>query len=392
MMSMRSRARRVFLDWRLAALTCAALLPGLAMAGTPLADEPASVETLPARPSPHWVWVNDIAFFNMPDGRATLVDGDTGDVLGMLSTGYGFNGVVIPKQGGVIYSPESYYSRGTRGVRTDVVTLYDPRRLAPLGEIPIPAKRAAIMSMSGAAALTDDDRFLLIYDFTPAQSVTVVDVRSRKLIGEIGTPGCGLVYPTGPRSFFSICADGALLEVTLDDAGHAASVRRTPKLFDSQKDPLAEEGVRQGNTWWFTSFHGIVYPLEATQRGVRVGRRWPLFTAAERAQRWRTGGLQYLAVYRPTGMLYVIVHRGDLATHKDPGKAVWVYDLAQRRRLRQIALRQPAGSILVSQDASPLLFTCFLGSNALQVYDALTGRYLRTVASVAQTPTYMVSP
>jgi methylamine dehydrogenase heavy chain len=392
MMSMRSSARRVLRDWRLAALTCAALLPGMAMAGPPLADEPATVETLPARPSPHWVWVNDIAFFNMPDGRSTLVDGDTGDVLGMLSTGYGFNGVVIPKQGGVIYSPESYYSRGTRGVRTDVVTLYDPRRLAPLGEIPIPAKRAAIMSMSGAAALTDDDRFLLIYDFTPAQSVTVVDVRSRKFVGEIGTPGCGLVYPTGRRSFFSICADGALLEVTLDDAGRAASVRRTPKLFDSQKDPLAEEGVRLGNTWWFTSFHGIVYPLEATKRGVRVGRRWSLFTAAERAQRWRTGGLQYLAVYRPTGMLYVIVHRGDLATHKDPGKRVWVYDLAQRRRLRQIALRQPAGSILVSQDGSPLLFTCFLGSNALQVYDARTGRYLRTVGSVAQTPTYMVSP
>ena len=391
-MSMRSSARRALRDWRLAALSCAALLPGMALAAPPLANEPATVETLPARPLPHWVWVNDIAFFNMPDGRATLVNGDTGNVLGMLSTGYGFNGVVIPKQGGVIYSPESYYSRGTRGVRTDVVTLYDPRRLAPLGEIPIPAKRAAIMSMSSAAALTDDDRFLLIYDFTPAQSVTVVDTRSRKFVGEIGTPGCGLVYPTGPRSFFSICADGALLEVTLDDAGHAASIRRTPKLFDSQKDPLAEQGVRLGNTWWFTSFHGIVYPLEATTRGVRVGRRWPLFTAAERAQRWRTGGLQYLAVYRPTGMLYVIVHRGDLATHKDPGKAVWVYDLAQRRRLRQIALRHQAGSILVSQDGSPLLFTCFLGSNALQVYDARTGRYLRTVGSVAQTPTYMVSP
>ncbi|HVS75648.1 MAG TPA: amine dehydrogenase large subunit [Steroidobacteraceae bacterium] len=391
-MSMRSSARRVFPGWWLAALACAALLPCMAMAAPPLANEQATIETLRSPPGPHWVWVDDIAFFNMPDGRATLVDGDKGTVLGMLSTGYGYNGVLIPKRGQVIYSPESYYSRGTRGVRTDVVTLYDPRRLSSEGEIPIPPKRAAIMSMRSGAALTDDDRFLLIYNFTPAQSVTVVDTRSRKFVGEIGTPGCALVYPTGPRSFFSICGDGALLEVTLDDAGRAASMRRTAKLFDSHKDPVAEEGVRAGSTWWFTSFNGNVYPFEITGRGIRVGQRWPLFSAAERAQHWRTGGLQYLAVYRRSGLLYVIVHQGDLATHKDPGKAVWVYDLRQRRRVQQIALRHKAGSILVSQDGSPLLFTCFLGSSALQIYDARTGRYLRAVDSVAQTPTNMVSP
>lgn len=391
-MSMRSTAQRIFPRWRLAVLACAALLPSLGVAGPPLANEAAGVETLPS-PGPHWVWVDDIAFFSMPDGRATLVNGDTGVVLGMLSTGYGYGGVLIPKQGRIIYSPETYYSRGTRGVRTDVVTLYDPRRLAPLGEIPIPPKRAAVMSMRSAAALTDDDRFLLIYNFTPAQSVTVVDTRGRRFVGEIATPGCALVYATGPRSFFSICADGALLEVTLDDAGHAAAVRRTAKLFDAQKDPLAEEGVRAGSTWWFTSFNGTVHPFEITAGGgIRAGQRWPLFSAAERAQHWRTGGLHDLSVYRPGGLLYVIVHQGDLATHKDPGKAVWVYDLRQRRRVRQIALRDPAGSILVSQDGSPLLFTCFIGSGALQIYDARTGRYLRSVASVAQTPTNMVSP
>lgn len=391
-MSMGLRVRRAFPVRRLAALACAALLPFVANAGTPLPNEPASVEMLPSPPSPHWVWVNDIAFFNMPDGRATLVDGDKGTVLGMLSTGYGYVGVVIPKHGQVIYSPESYYSRGTRGIRTDVVTLYDPRRLSPMHEVAIPAKRAAILSTSGAAALTDDERFLLIYNFTPAQSVTVVDTRSRKFVGEISTPGCALVYPTGPRSFFSICGDGALLAVSLDDAGHATSVRRTAKLFDSQKDPVAEGGVRVGNTWWFTSFNGMVYPFEVTRQGVGVGQPWPLFSAAELAQGWRTGGLQYLAAYRASGLLYVVVHQGSLATHKDPGKEVWVYDLKLRRRVRRIALRHKAGSILVSQDGSPLLFTCFLGSGALQVYDARTGRYLRTVDSVGETPTYMVSP
>ncbi len=39
--------------------------------------------------------------------------------------------VVLPKAGAVIYSPETYFSRGTRGVRTDVVTVYDAARLQP---------------------------------------------------------------------------------------------------------------------------------------------------------------------------------------------------------------------------------------------------------------------
>lgn len=391
-MSMRAATRRGFSSGRLAALACAVLLPCLAVAGPPLANEPVGTEALPSPPGPHWVWVNDIAFFNMPDGRATLVDGDTGAMLGMLSTGYGFGGVVIPRKGDIIYSPESYYSRGTRGVRTDVVTLYDARRLSPLGEIAIPPKRATIMPMRSAAALTDDERFLLIYNFTPAQSVTVVDTRTRRFVGEVDTPGCGLVYPTGARSFFSICANGALLEARLDDAGRAAALTRTARLFDPEKDPLMEEGVRAGNTWWFTSFQGQVYPLERTAQGMRLGPQWSLFTPAERAQHWRTGGLQYLALDRRTDRLYVIVHQGDLATHKDPGKEVWVYDLGSRRRVQRIRLQQEAASVLVTQDGNPLLFTCFLGSPALQVYDARTGQYLRTVASVAETPTFMVPP
>lgn len=369
-----------------------ALLPGGAAASPPLPSEPVGVTVLPPSPGPHWVWVNDIAFFNMTDGRATLVNGDTGAMLGMLSTGYGFSGVVLPRHGNVIYSPESYYSLGTRGVRRDVVSIYDARRLTPLDEITIPAKRAAIMPTTSAAALTDDDRFLLIYNFTPAQSVTVVDTRTRRFVDEIDTPGCALVYPTGPRSFFSICSDGALLQVRLDNRGHAAQVKRTRQLFNPGRDPLEERGVRDGNTWWFTSFHGWAYPVEHTAHGMRVGHRWSLFTPAQRARHWRTGGLQYLAIYRRADELYMIVHRGNLASRKAPGKQVWVYNIASRRRVRRIRLRDPAGSILVTQDKHPVLFTCFLGRRSLEVYGARTGRYLRTVTDVAETPTILVSP
>ncbi len=66
----------------------------------------------------------------------------------MLSTGFGFNGVVVPRNRSVILSPEVYFSRGTRGERTDVVTVYDPRKLEPVAEIGIPPKRASHMPMT----------------------------------------------------------------------------------------------------------------------------------------------------------------------------------------------------------------------------------------------------
>jgi len=377
--------------WVGAAFAVAACVCGTRVGAQLRAEPEGVVEQLP-RPGAHWVWVNDVSFFAFPDGRAFVVDGDRGKLLGMLSTGYGFTGVLVPKAGGVVYSPETYFSRGTRGTLTDVVTIYDAARLLPLGEIEIPPKRASVMPMPGAQALTDDDRFLLIYNFTPAQTVTVVDTRSRKFVGEIETAGCALVYPTGPRRFFSICGDGALLETSLTDTGTLAHRARTAELIDVLNDPLSEKGVRRGDTWLFASFEGMLHPLHATNAGVKAERTWPLFTAQELAQHWRTGGLQHLAVHAGSGRLFAIVHQGGPETHKDLGEQVWVYDLASHKHVQTIPTRNKIGSIQVSQDGQPLLFTCSLESNRLDIYDATSGKYLRSVEQLGQTPTMLVLP
>jgi methylamine dehydrogenase heavy chain len=375
-----------------AALALAALMAG-APAGAQLPADPAGlVEQLPDRRDPHWVWVNDAAFTAYPDGKAFLVDGDSGRMLGMLNTGFSFTAVVAPKAGGVIYAPEIYYSRGIRGTRTDVVTMYDAVHLLPIGEIEIPPKRASVIPTPGAQALTDDDRFLLIYNFTPAQSVTVVDMHARKFVGEIETAGCALVYPTGPRSFFSICGDGTLLVTTLTDAGELAAHARTASFIDVLKDPVSEEGVRQGDTWLFASFEGVLHPLRATAAGVKAEATWPMFTKEELAQHWRTGGLQHLALHGGAGRLFAIVHQGGPETHKDLGDQVWVYDLGHRKRVQTITLRNKAGSIQVSRDSQPLLFACSMESNRLDIYDATSGKYLRTVESLGQTPAVLVNP
>ena len=362
-------------------------------AAPPLTADPlGAAASLPTPASPHWVWVNDFVFPHMTDGQALLVDGDSGRFLGMLSTGFGFTRVVPAKDGKVVFAPETYFSRGTRGTRTDVVTMYDPAHLAPSGEIVIPPKRASNMPMMADSELTDDGRFLLIYNFTPAQSITVVDAASRKFVGEIDTSGCALVYPTGPRSFFSICADGTLLHVRLDDTGHASATERTGHIFDVATDPATEKAVRVGDTWYFVSYSGVIYPVVIGKGGLTLGPKWSLLGPADRAQQWRPGGLQQLVAHAGLNRLYSVMHRGGPETHKDPGKEIWVYDLAKHTRSQRITLQKEAGSIQVTRDDKPLLFTIFIGATTLEVYDAVTGAWLRSVPEVGTTPTILVTP
>jgi methylamine dehydrogenase heavy chain len=368
------------------------LLAGLARAELPSDSAGGPTVATLAVPAPkHWVWVNDFVFPHMADGRAYLIDGDSGRYLGTLSTGYGFTRVILSRDGKIIYSPETYFARGTRGKRTDVVTLYDAGTLAVAGEIVVPPKRSSNLPMMANQILTDDERFLLIYNFNPAQSVTVVDTKLRKFVREIETPGCALVYPSGPRSFFSVCGDGSLSLAELDDNG-AAHQQRTQPMFDMAADPVTEKAVRIGHVWYFVSFAGRIYPLDAGPRQATMGQTWWLTSEAERKMGWRPGGTQQLAVDAQKSRLYAIMHRGGVETHKDPGKDVWVYDVTSRQRVQQIALKNLAGSIQLSNDAQPLLFSIFIDAPTLDIYDAAGGKLLRSVDHVGTTPTIMVTP
>ena len=363
------------------------------------ADLPADVGTdappsasLPMPPGKHWVWVNDFVFPHMSDGMAYLVDGDSGRYLGTLSTGFGFARLVLPHDGKLIYSPETYFSRGTRGTRTDVVTIYDAATLKPQGEIQIPPKRASNIPNIGNSELTDDDRFLLIYNFNPAQSISVVDMASRSFVGEIETPGCALAYPTGPRSFFSVCADGGLLSVRLDDSGKVAKQSRTEPLFDVAHDPVTEKPVRGGDTWYFVSFAGKVHTVRTGPNGPEAGDTWWLSTKDERAKGWRPGGVQQLAFHARQKRLYAIMHQGPLETHKDPGKSIWVADVVTHKVVSRIATRRLSSAIQLSEDDRPLLFSAFIEANVLDIYDPASGKLLRSVPEIGTSPTLLLTP
>ena len=74
--------------------------------------------------NPHRLWVNDMVFDFIADGRSTLIDGDTGEYLGMLSTGLMFLSLTIPSHQREIYAAQTYFSRAHRGKRSDFVAVY----------------------------------------------------------------------------------------------------------------------------------------------------------------------------------------------------------------------------------------------------------------------------
>ncbi|MEO8601882.1 MAG: amine dehydrogenase large subunit [bacterium] len=401
---------------------CAAVLFAAVAARADVAPESTGkVEVLPQPPHPHWVWTADLVL-----QRTALMDVDSGRFLGMINGGYGTIMPLFSHTRPEIYVPATYYSRGTHGTRTDVVEIYDPATLGLIGEVEIPPKRATNGIAVGHAALSDDDRFVAVFDWTTGTALSIVDTAQRRLAAEIATPGCSLVYAAGRRRFLSLCADGSAFTVTLNDDGQEASRAVSPPFFDPKLDPITEKAVRVGNTWLFVSFNGVIHPVDVAAAELSFGEPWPLFNSDDHAEGWRIGGSQHLAAHVQSGRLYALVHRGGVDTHKDPGEEVWVYDIASHRRLQRIALRNsgftvygfpitgstampqainslldwlldhmaPAlvGFITVTQDDAPRLVAASQFSGSLGVYDGLSGEFVRRVGPTGWTSDVLQAP
>lgn len=380
-MRMTKAGTAAFAALALGALTMLPTSPAIAQTqAAPLVGEELYTVTLPDQMRPHMVWVNDVSFTRPLDGRAYLVDADTGRFLGMVSGGYAQGPLQLAPDGKSFSMVSTYYSRGTRGERTDVVTLYDFKTLEPTGEVVIPAKRFISLPLAASTQRTDDGRFLLIYNFTPEQSVSVVDLANRKLVGETQTPGCALVYPIGPRRFFMQCGDGSLQSVSIGENGALTLAATTTDLFDAA-DPANEKPVRIGPAQWlFTTIDSEVRIVDASGKTPVVTAKWSLLDKA--TGEWRIGSLQHAAYNAPLDRLYTLMHVGNRDTRKDPGTEVWVYSVKTGKRLQRIKLDAPATALAVSNDDKPLLYTALFGVDSLAVYDATSGAKLRDIGSL----------
>src|SRR5438552_15630070 len=165
---------------------CAALLAPCAAGAwgadfpNPLPAEPIpKVETLPPKYPTGW------AFLNYAGDRIELrnVGADSREVKGQLPA-HDSATLLVADQRPELYVADTVWARGTRGQRTDYITVYDKQTLNPVGEIVLPGtKRALITSMEGLTTFTDEQRLELVSNFTPASSVTVVDPVTRRVFG-----------------------------------------------------------------------------------------------------------------------------------------------------------------------------------------------------------------
>src|SRR5690606_12112274 len=150
------------------------------------------------------------------------------------------------------------------------------------------------VTQKSAMQLTDGEKKMLVFNFTPAASVTVVDMVGRVVLNEINIPGCSLVYPTGKSGFTTFCADGGMATFALDDAGKVASEHRTKPFQNIDDDPLFMKTVAVGKTNYFVSFKGRVQPIDFSGDKPKVGKAWSLVNKEDAAANWRPGGWQIL--------------------------------------------------------------------------------------------------
>ena len=342
---------------------------GIPAANAQLQPDTIGQETMSA-PAENW-------FISKTDAGAYIYDGLSGKMQGMLSLG-GVNTPAVQPYGPrrEFYAAESYYSRNVHGDRTDVVTIYDFDNLSPVAEIEIP-KKIAILSFRGHLGLTGNGRHLLVFNMTPAQSVSIVDVENRTFVGEISTPGCAIIMPIAANDFMMICGDGTLQLIQLDDNGSESNRVRSEQFFVVEEDAVYDRPVRTEDGWLLVSHAGKAF--DVSQDGTQVViSSWPMITDEDVDEEWLPGGGQLKTVHRELGLLYILMHQGGEYTHHQSGSEIWVIDINQQRRIARIELEVSASHLMVTQESEPKLIVSDT-DGGLHVYDALQLKLERTI-------------
>ncbi len=368
-MSLRVRCICIFGLWILTALARAELSP-----------EPIpSVKTLPSDYPDTWIFAHDANFQSLVTGKVIVLDvaAETNEYKGMIDAAQ-MASFIESKHQPLLYVAESFYDRSTRGKRTDVVTIYDKSTLAIVGEIPIANNhRAQIVLNKNAMQLIDDDKFLLVYGFTPAQSVIVIDTEQRKVVNEISTAGCAMAYPAGKRGFMSLCSDGGALAIQVDDSGKEIERHTVASFFSVDDDPLFDKAVYMDQTAYFVSYLGRVQGIDLSGSVPKLLDTWSLVSDEEAEQNWRPGGWQITAADNDNN-LYVIMHEnGYNGSHKFGGEQVWVFDTKTQKKISTVSLNKNAFSIEMTNSKQPYL-TVTNVEMGMDIYSA-SGEFLKYI-------------
>lgn len=370
------------------ALILAACGENVALAGPrqlPPEQIPA-VRELPSVIPQDWAMVHDVSAGAISEGRIVFVDmGDKAEVRAQVGAGFLANYQFVPARR-ALYVAETFYSRSTRGTRSDVITVYDTKTMKPIDEIALPGgKRGIFVPDAGAFQLINEDKWGLVFNFTPGASVTVVDLVSRKILSEVEIPGCAMVYPLAGRNFATLCGDGTMLSIALDEHGKLVSTQSTAAFNDIDNDPMFMRPAVAGSTTWFVTFRGKLQPVDTSGQVAHAGSAFLIPKQSGGAPEWRPGGMQILAA-DAHGRLYVLMNpNGSDGTHKDGGSEVWLLDPREHAIVRRIPLAARSISIAATHESQPKLAVLGI-DRTLRVYDPESGTLLRSIPAVGLSP------
>jgi len=321
-------------------------------------------------------------------GSQYVFDVATGEMQGLLPITFFTPAVEANLAQNEIYAAEIYYSRNHHGTRTDVVTVYDAQTLTSQAEIEVP-KKVASLPFRRYIALLDDARHLAVFNLTPAQSVSIVDVRDRKFVTEISTPGCALNFATPGRAFLQICGDGRVQMVRLDAQGNEAERVRSDRFFDLEQDPVFDKPVPTASGWLLMSYEGDVFEVTVDGDDIDVSKPWSLVQEQVDGefggQPWGPGGGQFLSYHRDLDLLSVLMNTKGEFGQDSAGEEIWVFDVSAQHRIARVALGYEAANLHVSQNDDALLAVS--GEDMIvHIYDIKTLKEVRTIEGVGTGP------
>lgn len=357
----------------------------------PLPIEPiGQVATLAADFPESWMYVDEISFANMFGGKIILMDvAETRPAkrIKAMADKALIGNFTQARSRNEFYIMETFHERGARGKRTDVLAIYDKTTFNIVKELlwdETGTVRVQALPERYSMTLTADERFLLVSNFSPAASFTVVDLDTREIVTTIGTPGCVLTYPTGKNGVSSLCNNGGLLSTVLDNNGYMQAQYQIAPFFDTDKTPIYERPAIVDGIAYFPSFAGLVHAIDLRGDVAAHLETWSLVSAQERRQNWRPSGLALIDTDEQ-GLVYLLMNPGGHDGSQTHGSEhVWVFDMAAKQRLRAIDLPSFGISLALSRGARPKLVVTNADMN-LDVLDARSGAFMQTISDFGNT-------
>lgn len=343
-----------------------------------LTPEESDTSTI-AAPQPGWFYVRggwDV------DGTA-IFDGKSGKMMGMIDSSQ-LSDMAIDPAGKYYYISETIWSKGNRGTRQDMVSVYDSKTLKLVSEITIPS-RILVDERKQNFILSEDGKWGFVYSFSPAQAVNIVDLSKRKFVKTVELPGCATLIPNPGVGFSALCSDGTL--ATVADPAGKASITHSASFFAATDDPIFENFAydKAKKMAIFVTYTGLVYTA-SMGAAPEISKPYSLQEAAGYTSAvtkplnpaWYPGSRQPMAYNAVSGELFVLMHMGEYWSHKAYGDEIWVLDVASKKVVRRLSLKTPAAHIEVTQQADPMIFVNDEKSEGV-IIDGKTGEELHSI-------------